>query len=454
MTPLLAAAALALTIPGVAHADTASFDGSTVRIQGSDGNESITLSLSQEGKLRVNTDEAGAGCQKLEYAGEVECPLGAGGIVVDMRGGSDKVTHLGLSEGSLPSGSLHVDLGAGDDTFTGDAGREVVAGGDGNDTLTGGPGDDLLDGGNGNDTLTGDGGRDELRGGDGDDALDGDRFDDPAADVIDGGPGNDLAEGWAQPDHHPNPPASVTLNGQADDGRPGEGDNVSGIERVTAHVSGTVELSDAADTVEMWANLDYGASTIKTFGGDDQVTAGNGSEAIDGGTGNDRIDAGYGDDTIVGGPGRDQISADKAGSECGLFESCSLPIGNDVVDVRDGEADSVSCGFGDDNVQADSIDTVAPDCEHVTRSSGGGATPGGGQDTPGTGADAKRCTVPKLTGLRLASAKRKLASRGCRAKVRYVHSARKRGTVVKAGARPGKKLPAGTRVTVSVSRGR
>jgi hypothetical protein len=87
-------------------------------------------------------------------------------------------------------------------------------------------------------------------------------------------------------------------------------------------------------------------------GGDDELRAGDGADRIDGGAGADKLDGGFGDDTIVGGPGRDQISADLAGGDCGPLW-CKLPYGNDTVDARDGEADSVTCGAGTDKVLAD-----------------------------------------------------------------------------------------------------
>jgi Ca2+-binding RTX toxin-like protein len=365
-----AAAALLLTaaaFPAAAHADVASFDGSRITVTGSDGNESITLSRTVEGDIAITTDEAGSGCRFDIYLEEAICPVPSGGVYVNMGGGNDHVTHLSLTEGTLPDGSLHVDLGPGDDEFQGAAGREEVVGGAGNDTLTGGDGDDALDGGEGNDTLTGDGGRDALQGGAGDDVLDGDRFEQPAADLIDGGPGTDRAEGWTIPDGSTHPPARVTLDGQANDGRPGEGDDVRDIELVTSNVSGSWTMSNADDVIEVWANLDGGASTIRTLGGNDRVTGGNHDERIDGGVGNDRLEGGYGNDRIVGGAGRDTIVGDMSRSDCGVLQSCSLPQGNDVIDARDGERDTISCGVGRDTVTADRQDVVSRDCERVKR---------------------------------------------------------------------------------------
>jgi hypothetical protein len=42
-------------------------------------------------------------------------------------------------------------------------------------------------------------------------------------------------------------------------------------------------------------------------------------------------------------------------------------VGNDVVRVRDGAADRVTCGAGRDRVVADAQDSVARDCEVVQR---------------------------------------------------------------------------------------
>lgn len=415
-------AALAVAAPGAAHADVATFGGSTVRIQGDDRAETIILSVSSTGSLRVNTDDAGPGCGWNVTHDEVECPLAAGGVVVDMRGGDDKVTSLKLTEGTLPDGSLQVDLGAGNDRFTGTDGREVVVGGPGNDILTSGPGNDSLDGGDGNDTLDGGSDADEVRGGAGDDVLDGGAFEAPAPDLIDGGPGTDRVEGWNIPDEDIHPPVSVTLNGVADDGRPGENDDVRDVERITSHVSGTFSTSDANDVIDVWANLDYGASRIATAGGDDVVTAGNASETIDGGAGNDRLEGGFGDDAIVGGPGRDTIIGDKSGGNCGLFESCSMPVGNDTIDVADGELDSVTCGVGTDTVTADAGDTVAPDCEQVTRvaapappaprpspSRGGEEARGGARGASGArgGADHAVATLRAASAQKLRKALRK-----------------------------------------------
>ena len=52
-----------------------------------------------------------------------------------------------------------------------------------------------------------------------------------------------------------------------------------------------------------------------------------------------------------------------------------VPFGNDAVDARDGEADQVDCGIGEDTATVDKIDTVV-NCEKVI-GAGSNGTPGG-----------------------------------------------------------------------------
>ena len=98
-------------------------------------------------------------------------------------------------------------------------------------------------------------------------------------------------------------------------------------------------------------------------GGNDTITTLNGPDGVDGGAGDDRIVGGLDNDTITGGPGRDAIFADSTGSFCGIF-SCTVPFGNDTVNARDGEVDSIDCGIGADRAVIDAFDTHA-NCETV-----------------------------------------------------------------------------------------
>jgi hypothetical protein len=67
-----------------------------------------------------------------------------------------------------------------------------------------------------------------------------------------------------------------------------------------------------------------------------------------------------------------------------------------------------------------------------------------------------RCRVPKVVGKRVASARRTIAQRRCRTgKVRYAYSrTRKKGVVIAQSRRPGRVLPARSKINLIVSRGR
>lgn len=132
----------------------------------------------------------------------------------------------------------------------------------------------------------------------------------PGADVFDGGFGSDTAMFWEFGE--PSPGVSVTLDGVADDGLAGEGDNVLP----------SMENVDATN-------------------GPDLVVGSSLSNEISGHDGNDELDGGAGTDRITGGRGDDRILA------------------------RDGERDIIACEGGSDTVQADTLDQVAGDCEIV-----------------------------------------------------------------------------------------
>jgi hypothetical protein len=73
------------------------------------------------------------------------------------------------------------------------------------------------------------------------------------------------------------------------------------------------------------------------------------------------VDLGDGTDTFDAASSSLAVSVDAgAGSK-----TISTGSGNDQIFARNGVADQISCGAGDDTVVADSQDAVASDCEHV-----------------------------------------------------------------------------------------
>ena len=78
-------------------------------------------------------------------------------------------------------------------------------------------------------------------------------------------------------------------------------------------------------------------------------------------------------------PARTRSTATPPPSRC-TYYSCKIPYGNDVINARDGEADNIDCGIGEDKAIVDAIDVVA-NCETVDGggSNGGPARAGGSQ---------------------------------------------------------------------------
>ena len=169
--------------------------------------------------------------------------------------------------------------------------------------IVGTAGDDVLAGGAEDDVIAGLAGNDRIFGGAGDDSLNGG----PGSDDLAGGPGNDAA---AYPNHDG---VVVTIDDLANDGAPGELDNVqTDIEDLYG--------SPGPDRLEASA----GPNTIDADGGDDVLVGGAGKDSFFGGDGNDRIEARDGiADVIDCGPGADTAVVDPADSqlECEAVES-------------------------------------------------------------------------------------------------------------------------------------
>lgn len=381
-TTLSLAAAVTLLLPGAASASTVTRDGGALV---------YTAAAGATNNVDVQQDDAGAltfytgggdpmtaipdGCAHSEiWPGDVvTCVPGATAVRVELGDGDDR----GVVSDAV-SVPVSIAGGAGSDLLEDGPRANTLDGGAGDDKLNGGAGDDVLLGGEGNDDLQGFSGRDRLDGGGGDDLLHPDGYEQANADVVDGGPGLDsIEDDYSSRFTDVDPLVAITLAGGADDGRPGEGDSLVNVERVALHIGGSFVGTDGADEFKL---MQVGAaSTLDGRGGNDRLRGGDGPDRLDGGAGDDSLDAGFGDDVIVGGPGRDTISADLAGGDCGPVW-CKLPYGNDTVEARDGELDSITCGAGADTVNADAADVVAPDCETVVR---GGAAPGpGGSPQP------------------------------------------------------------------------
>lgn len=263
------AALLALALaPASAHAAQVSVSNGTLTYDAAPGETNTPALGSLSGRFYVrdataNLAVSGPGCSESD-AHTVSCPdTAVSRLVIDAGEGNDFID-LSFSFRSVPA---------------------TLNGGAGNDTIKGGPGAETLDGGSGDDALRGNGGADVLRGGDGVDT----------ASYAGRSTGVD-----------------VSLDDVANDGSPGEGDDVaSDVENLTG--------TSAADTLTGSA-------------ADNALTGGGGPDVLDGAGGSDTL---AGDD------------------------------GDDVIAARDGQFDRVVCGAGADSVTADRIDLTSPDCETV-----------------------------------------------------------------------------------------
>lgn len=447
----LAAAGL-LALPGAASAATVSSDGTTATLTGTDAPEIINVYYT-DSSLNITGDvEPGGGC--TGDSGSVDCPRGSGGLNANLNGGNDQV-HSYLADAPAKYGRY--DLGAGND-FAEGYGSEVVNGGPGNDELSGLDGNDELDGGDGNDKVSGGAGADVLRGGNGDDTLSSDPMEHDSPDAIDGGPGRDTITDWMRGDPATEQLVTVTLDGVADDGFPGEGDNVINMEVVESYGSLRYIGTDG-DDIAFAAEVGNRAE-LTGKGGNDKLKGTDSADVIDGGPGADDITGGYGNDTIVGGAGPDTIVGDRDG-RCNEMH-CDLSPGSsaDAIDAVDGEVDTISCGPGTDTVKADAIDVVAADCETVTRA---GATPGGpgptttipttnGKKDKGTGA-AKHLTIsgkPSLKAFLKQGLTVTVTHRKAGAKV-SVSAKRGSKVVAKGAAKAGKSGTAKVKVKVTAA---
>ena len=255
--------------------------GSRIQVSGEPNNDVITMTVS--GGMIMVTDTGPGGIMETHP----DCTLAAGVVSCLL----DPTDPAPPALPAAPVDNTTIFLGNGTDSVTTDApfrddifwgtGDKTISSGPGNDTFSNGPGNDLLDAGDGDDnfhfTFTADG-----------------------ADVFNGGPGDGDSLDYDGED-----PVSVSLDGQPNDGRAGEGDNAIGIEQVRG--------SRADDTLMG----DDGPNELEGSAGNDLIL---------GMGGNDGLFGENGDDTLVGGLGRDSLRCDIG------FDSVVL----DPLDVADG----------------------------------------------------------------------------------------------------------------------
>src|SRR3954447_3579211 len=155
-------------------------------------------------------------------------------------------------------------------------------------------------------------------------------------------------------------PVSVSMNGIADDGAAGEGDNIDGDE---------ITGGSGDDTIAGNA----GANSLIGADGGDFVAGDAGNDTLDGAAGADTLDGGPDDDTLRGGDGADQLiggpGADLLVGGAGP-DAISGGDGNDTISAADGVSETIDCGAGVDTVVADlgggGVTDTRIRCENVT----------------------------------------------------------------------------------------
>ena len=149
------------------------------------------------------------------------------------------------------------------------------------------------------------------------------------------------------------------------DGAPWTVDGGAGDDTITAsNENDTLGGGEGNDDI----NGEPGNDNLFGGPGDDTLFGNTGADKLYGEEGSDKLDGSDGGDLVDGGPGTDQLQGD--GSD--------QSSGDDTLDAVDGEKDTVSCGFGTDIANVDSIDVVggSSDCEQVnTAAAGGNKTP-------------------------------------------------------------------------------
>jgi Ca2+-binding RTX toxin-like protein len=230
-------------------------------------------------------------------------PAGSLGDSIWGGDGNDTVTYQNRSDNQIISLDLtnpvgedtihtveNAKGGSGNDSIIGTDGPNVLWGGAGNDWLDGGAGPDILYGEDDNDRLDGHAGNDTLAGNNGADKL----FGAAGADTMSGGVGLDetsYADSLGG--------VNVTLDGLANDGISGEGDNVIyDVENVIG--------SNYPDKIT------GSASDNKLVGGsgNDSLLGAGGADTLDGGANADTLGGGDGPDTLIGGTEEDQLAGD------------------------------------------------------------------------------------------------------------------------------------------------
>ncbi len=378
-----------------AYSATVTAAGGVITYTAANG-EDNDLVVTDDGTNYVFTDDVpvtpGAGCAEdsdPNDPNQAVCPKAANDeIVINLGDVADTTTFTGI--GDFNDGFLTVTQngGAGADVLGGTQGGELNSNGDAdNDTL--------------NSFTTGtfeDGGVATLDGGTGDRDIHNGA---PAGSFTrminsDGGDDFNNGAGFDEVDYSTTPgPITVTLDGQANDGRANEADNVGTVDHVIGSAGDDTLTGSEGNNGGFFGEEDFrrvrgvrggfgfagiglsggaGNDTINGLGGADSLNGDDGNDTLNGGAGRDNTDGGAGDDTINGGADADPFLFGGAGNDTingeGGNDGLLGSDGNDTLNGGDG-GDGLTGGAGSDglfgnadfdtgNIDADDDDTGDP----------------------------------------------------------------------------------------------
>jgi Ca2+-binding RTX toxin-like protein len=377
----LASALAAVAAPAAGAAVSVRVQGSELLIAGTSENEEFGVGFDAASgtlKTRATDIAAGAGCvanipaavmNGVSFPAGATCTVpGATAVRADLGDGND----LFVSGTAMPN--------VGDEMTI----PMFVNGGSGNDRIVTSGGNDVIDSGPGDDTPDGSLGDDQITGGPGDDQI----SDNLGNDVIVGGgdprdfiyalPSADGADRWdggiAVYLRRVNG-VNLSIDGRANDGEFGEGDNLGpGIFRIIGgDGSDVITGGPRADIIEgrlgdnridgrggadiLIADRNRGFVKIPPPGRDvpTGVVPGRRANRLLGGSGADRLFGDAGPDKLNGGSGPDILTG-LGGADIliggGGADRLVAGDGPDQLFAADGFVDFLSCGRGRDNVRS------------------------------------------------------------------------------------------------------
>jgi hypothetical protein len=186
----------------------------------------------------------------------------------------------------------------------------------------------------------------------------------PAVDLINGTPAGDSIFGKGGGD--------VILSAQGADCIAGEdgNDELTGAEGDDSITGGNGSDRMFGESGKDAMNGGTGSDHVRGGSGNDRLTGESGNDFLDGGSNNDTLSGGAGRDSLIGGAGNDKITGGSGNDSLDGGKGVnrlSGGSGNDRIKAANGRKDRITCGPGRDRVTADRTDTVAKDCERVSR---------------------------------------------------------------------------------------